>query len=62
MDYNTRMTIVNLRREVEKLNTTVTKLVEVLARSNELKEADLKLRCGNSQKGGTYARRDEAYR
>jgi len=62
MDYDTQMTIVNLRREVEKLNGTVKQLVEVLARSNELKEAELKLRCGNGQKGGTYARRDEAYR
>jgi len=62
MDYDTQMTIVNLRREVEKLNATVLKLVEVLGRSNELKEADLKLRCANGQKGGTYVRRDEAYR
>lgn len=61
MDYDTQMTIVNLRREVEKLNRTVKQLVEVLGRSNELKEAELKLLCGNNQKGGTYARRDEAY-
>ena len=62
MDYETQMTIVNLRREVEKLNNTVLKLVEVLGRSNELKEAELKLMCGNGSRGGTYARRDEAYR
>jgi len=62
MDYDTQMTIVHLRREVEKLNGTVKQLVEVLTRSNELKEAELKLLCGNGQKGGTYARRDEAYR
>jgi len=50
MDYDTQMTIVNLRREVEKLNTTLTKLVDVLARSNELKEAELKLMCGNGNR------------
>ena len=62
MNYEEQMTIVNLRREVEKLHGTVTKLVEVLERTNVLKEADLKLRCSNNQKGGTYVRRDEAYR